>query len=591
MNKNYKAAVLAFNIWWMTALVFTIAALIMQEIPTTNFAFLPWLIITLVLSFPVFLILLIAIQLIRRLCKNFASSLVTLLIVETLSIIPYAVVAGTLGLFFQNYTLPPTLVAFIVLTGSAFFSTYIFSNLLQRYFFLTPHFSYQSSIKHTTMQTESPSKPASNKILFKGLIAGGLVLLMLIPTLIVQNLVAEREARQKEVVQEVSAKWATSQTLAGPFMIIPYTENATNSEGKPVVVKKELIVLSQQMNVTGKIIPVSRPRSIYKVLLYKSDLNINGVFQPKWPSGTDTATLDFTKAKLCIGISDYKGIEEEITVNFNKQPILLSPGLPENSISNTGLSLPVSVSYETLAAGIPYNLKVKLKGSERLHFMPMSANSSFALNSTWPSPSFDGNALPNERNISEKGFDAKWSYNQANLPFGTVIKNNVNISNDISFGVTMVQPADQYNKTMRSIKYAILIIGLTFALFFIIEIMQGKPFHPVQYVLVGLALVIFYTLLLAISEYILFDYAYGLAAAATTALITLYANSHFKNWKTAAIFGSALSLLYSFIFILLCLEDTALLVGSIGLFIVLAIVMYVSRKVNWYGNTPVEVQI
>jgi inner membrane protein len=147
----------------------------------------------------------------------------------------------------------------------------------------------------------------------------------------------------------------------------------------------------------------------------------------------------------------------------------------------------------------------------------------------------------------------------------------------------MVQPADQYNKTMRSVKYAILFIGLTFALFFIIEIMQGKPFHPVQYVLVGLALVIFYTLLLSISEYILFDQAYLVASAATVLLISLYAKSHFASWKTAAVFFLTLALLYGFIFILIRLEDTALLVGSIGLFIVLALVMYASRKINWYG--------
>jgi inner membrane protein len=152
-----------------------------------------------------------------------------------------------------------------------------------------------------------------------------------------------------------------------------------------------------------------------------------------------------------------------------------------------------------------------------------------------------------------------------------------------SFGVSMLQPADQYGKTMRSVKYAILFIGLTFALFFIVELMQQKPVHPVQYALVGLALIIFYTLLLSISEFIAFDLAYLVAATATVTLITLYAKGHFQSWKTASVFAAVLSSLYGFIFILIRLEDTALLVGSIGLFIVLALVMYASRKVNWYG--------
>jgi len=233
---------------------------------------------------------------------------------------------------------------------------------------------------------------------------------------------------------------------------------------------------------------------------------------------------------------------------------------------------------------VVFDMQVKLKGSEQLHFMPLSANSKFELHSSWPNPSFDGNVLPNERQVTEKGFTAKWNFNRANLPFGTVIQQGSFNKGALAFGVSMVQPADQYNKTMRSVKYAILFIGLTFALFFIVEIMQKKAFHPVQYVLVGLALVIFYTLLLSISEYLVFDQAYLIAGTATVLLITMYAKSHFNNWKTAAVFCGVLSALYGFIFILIRLEDTALIVGSIGLFIVLALVMYASRKINWYGN-------
>jgi len=216
--------------------------------------------------------------------------------------------------------------------------------------------------------------------------------------------------------------------------------------------------------------------------------------------------------------------------------------------------------------------------------MPLSANSKFSLSSTWASPSFDGYNLPNERVVTDKGFKASWNFNRANLPFGTVLQQGSFNKANLAFGVSMLQPADQYSKTMRSAKYAILIIGLSFALFFLVEILQSKPFHPVQYVLVGLALVIFYTLLLSISEYILFDNAYLIAASATVSLIALYARSHFNSWSTAGIFASVLAALYGFIFVLIRLEDTALVVGSIGLFIVLALVMYASRKINWYGN-------
>jgi inner membrane protein len=227
-------------------------------------------------------------------------------------------------------------------------------------------------------------------------------------------------------------------------------------------------------------------------------------------------------------------------------------------------------------------VSLKIKGSERLYFTPLAGNSSFVMQSKWSNPSFDGNALPTERTVGDSGFTAKWNFNKASLPFTTVLKRTEINKNNFAFGVAMVQPADQYAKTSRSVKYAILIIGLTFALFFIIELMQKKALHPVQYVLVGLALSIFYTLLLSISEIILFDYAYLIAASATVILIMLYAKGHFNNWATASIFGGILSALYGFIFVLIRLEDTALLVGSIGLFIVLALVMYASRKINWY---------
>ena len=182
----------------------------------------------------------------------------------------------------------------------------------------------------------------------------------------------------------------------------------------------------------------------------------------------------------------------------------------------------------------------------------------------------------------------KWVFNKANLPYTTTLRNEKINKYASSFGISMLQPADQYAKTNRSVKYAILIIGLSFALFFIIELMQKKPIHPVQYVLIGIALVIFYSLLLSISEFLLFDMAYLIASAATVSLITLYAKAHFRSWKTAGIFASLIGGLYGFIFILIRLEDTALLVGSIGLFIILALVMYASRKINWYQSTQNE---
>lgn len=474
-------------------------------------------------------------------------------------------------------------------------------------------FTFSSNNKFQNMEIQEQqiaARKLSNSYLLKGFITGVLILLMLIPTIFIENLVTERQERQQQVVQEVSSKWAMAQTLTGPFLVVPYNYTITNKDGKIVPAKKNIILLPENLHVTGSIQPEERKRSIYTVLLYRSDLNFTGNFNIHIPDNIVPENLDFKNTRLCFTLTDFKGFEEEVAVQFNNEKMQFSPSLPVANFGDAGLSSPVKFDSSLFNTPIQFQLNMKLKGSSQLHFRPLSGSSTFKLSSAWPSPSFDGNVLPDKHVISKKGFSAQWDFSHENLPYGNVIDENemkqFNIvqnnpvqdeslngmktpkpipQNDISFGVSLVQPADQYDQTLRCVKYAILFIGLSFAFFFIIEIMQKKPFHPVQYVLVGLALVIFYTLLLSFSEYILFDYAYLIAAFATVLLISLYAKSHFKNWKTVGIFFCMLSGLYGFIFILIRLEDTAMIVGSIGLFIILAAVMFGSRKINWYGPT------
>ena len=610
MNKKYTAASVSIRIWLFTAMAFSFVCLgyvLMIDSFRFNF-YLPIVafVAALLGSVPALIGMLIIIPFINVSNVSWRTKLLRLLFLLLILCIPYSIAGALLDIlsvvFGYNIEGPGFLITAILIAGLLFICSLaaVFVALRPGYIYfnnnkveetsstiLNQLFSYTSKIKSMeTQQNYAPASQQSNKILIKGLITGGLILIMLIPTIFIYNLIEEREARQKEVVKEVSSKWSTAQTLSAPFLVVPYTDTFINSEGKTVATKTKLLLLANELAVTGKIIPEQRPRSIYKVLLYKTSISMDGAFKIKWPTDINLSNVDYGNAKLCFSLSDFKGIEEEIYINFNGQKLLLTPGLPVDDFGTIGLSVPVSLSPEASVAGIPFSMQVKIKGSEQLHFIPMSASSTFLLNSAWPSPSFDGDMLPNERQISDSGFNAKWNFNQANLPFATVMKENTVQEKKMAFGVSLVQPADQYNKTMRSVKYAILFIGLTFAFFFIIELMQKKPFHPVQYVLVGLALVIFYTLLLSISEYILFDYAYLVAALATILLITFYAKGHFNSWKTAGIFFVLLSCLYGFIFILIRLEDTALLVGSIGLFLVLAMVMFVSRKINWYGNMP-----
>lgn len=428
-----------------------------------------------------------------------------------------------------------------------------------------------------TQQSFDPKPSQSNKTLIKGLITGALILVLLIPTFFISGLVTERQERKDKIISEASNSWAGNQVLSGPYIYVPLVDS-----------KDHVTILPESSVVNGQIFPEDRERSIYKVLLYKSAINANGRFRFSLPKDVDTNKLDLQNAQLCFGITDFKGIEDKIAVSFNNKEYELTPGLPTDDVDSNGLSAPLVLSTADIQQEIPFAYNMKIKGSGRLHFIPASGNSSFTLTSKWPNPSFDGMTIPNERHVSDSGFTAKWIFNKANLPFGTVLHNNKTIKEKIDFGVSILQPVDDYAKTTRCIKYAVMFIGLTFSLFFIVEIMQKKPLHPVQYVLVGLALVIFYSLLLSISEFIHFDLAYLIASVATVSLISLYAKSHFKTWKIAGLFAGVLGSLYAFNYVMISLEDTSLLVGSVALFIVLAIVMYASRKVNWYGSTALS---
>ncbi|MEO7522769.1 MAG: cell envelope integrity protein CreD [Ferruginibacter sp.] len=639
INKSSTSGVAA-RIWFLTSIVFT-AGLFVFHLNHGLYSVFTYIVLvflfSLVVSIPALVAIIFSLIFLRTISLSWQAKFFRLLFAQFLVTFCYGALAAFInvpysmrnehdtgfintGVMVTSLLFSASTVASFILLRiiAAYFSMPETGNLgYRKIFTLLFHFT---SKKNTTMEAfEHEQLPLqqqqgqSNKLLIKGLITGVLILLMLIPTIFINNIIKEREQSQIEAVREVSSKWASAQTISGPYLVFPYSDSTINGDGKPLVVKKQLIVLASELDVSGKIFPEERQRSIYKVLLYKSDIKLSGNFKPKWPIDINTFNIDFANAKLCFGISDFKGIEEELNINFDDKLLPLNPGLPLTDLDEVGLSVPVSTSFEAMRAGIPFNMQLKLKGSQQLHFMPLSANSKFSLSSDWPNPSFDGNSLPIEREVNEKGFSAKWNFNQANLPFPAVIRQasiaqgpsgptveiarpsdqydktavttqGAVVKSALAFGVSMVQPADQYDKTMRSVKYAILFIGLTFALFFIVEIMQRKPFHPVQYVLVGLALVIFYTLLLSISEYLFFDYAYLIAASATVLVISLYARSHFNTWKATGVFFTTLGLLYSFIFVLIRLEDTALLVGSIGLFIVLALVMYASRKVNWYGR-------
>ena len=591
-----KAIMLSARIWFISVATLTVGA-VLYNLLNANLNIFSIVLVgggATIGSVPVLIVLAIFLPLIKKNRFNSGKPILQLVLLCAGCAILYGFLGGFIaqvsGQSHADDFFRTALLITGILFSTAMVSLLLSARQLNRYFSIVSNHLNKTQTK--TMETSEISKTEypenesarPNRILVKGLITAGLILVMMIPTAFITDLVKERQQRQEAVVEEVSSRWAKAQTLTGPYIDLPYLVNTPDAHNAITSTVGHMLIIPENLHVLGHVEPETRLRSIYKVLLYRSALSCNGNILVNVPKNIEPQLIKWQDARICFGISDFKGIEEKLMIRMNDADIELSPGLPSNKINETGLSAPVALSAADLGRSLSFNMTLKIKGSQALHFIPFSGNSDYVLESAWPNPSFDGNNLPNERLVTDSGFKAKWVFNKANLPFGTVLTDFKYDENAVAFGLTMVEPADQYAKTNRSVKYAILVIGLTFSLLFIVELMQQKPIHPVQYVLIGLALVIFYSLLLSISEFIRFDYAYLVAALSTTVLIGLYAKNHFGNWKTAGIFTGILVLLYGFIFVLVRLEDTALLVGSIGLFLILAITMYASKKVNWYGK-------
>lgn len=422
-----------------------------------------------------------------------------------------------------------------------------------------------------------------NKILLKGLLIGFLILVMMIPVAFIFELVREREQRQQEVIQEISSKWASAQNIQGPLLLIPYIVHATENTHQQ---KKYINLLPEKLNIVGNVMPEVRHRSLYQVTLYRSDIAMSGSFDPSIVDkmGIPNEDILWNECSLVLGLDDSRGLQENVKLTWGDTTAILEAGVPNNNIIKTGLNAPIALNREAPAA---FSINVQLKGSNYLYFTPVGKTTEVTITSPWKNPSFDGQYLPTDAvDITDKGFTAKWKVLEVSRNYPQVWKDDLGYEIlKSAFGLKLLQPTDGYSKTDRSLKYAILIIALTFIVFFFIEIFQKRQIHPLQYILVGIALCVFYTLLLSISEYTGFDTAYLIAATATVSLISLYVFSIFKKMKIAAGFTLALGGLYTYLFILIQLQDYALLCGSIGLFVILSIIMYFSRKIDWYNTT------
>jgi inner membrane protein len=429
------------------------------------------------------------------------------------------------------------------------------------------------------METTVAQAWQKSKLFFKALLIGILVLLLLIPAYFVEELIKEREQRQKDAYEEVSSKWAGSQIITGPVLVLPYTETVANISGPPAILRKQAYLLPDKLTITGDMKPEERHRGIYQVMLYSSTLNISGKFNeiPLKQLRIDASSVLWNEAYVCINLQDPRGLKEEMQLKWNDSLVTLNPSAINNAVMKDAFIAPVNVSPE---GAISFSSLLQFNGSHELLFSPVGKETTVKLNSAWKEPSFTGGQLP-EYQINRDGFSASWKSLSHTRSYPQSWKETSYDLTNASFGTGLFIPVNGYQKTMRSVKYAILCIVLTFAAFFIIEMVNKKSVHPIQYALVGAALLLFYTLLLSFSEYIGFNIAYILATVATVGLIGWFIKGVLSSGRLSWLLSLLLVLLYGYIFTILQLQDYSLLLGSIGLFITLGVIMHYSRKIQW----------
>ncbi len=430
-----------------------------------------------------------------------------------------------------------------------------------------------------------------------------LITLMSMAVSYVNGIILERQRNQESVKADISRSSAREQTVIGPVLVVPYMQGypevievnkiqkivTRNFEGK-------VYLLPDELNVKGGFTNEVKSLGIYKALMYQLGGSINGQFKIPKNLGLkfehDNTTLKIGDAYLSVGIADTRGISGKPIVNWGGQPIGFEQGSKIDALSS-GINAPIKnlTSDEQIIA---FDFKLNLRGTENFNFTPIAESNTIALNSSWQSPHFYGSFLPDAatQKIDNNGFSAKWavsslsSNNQAVLM--SMLTSGGKADNLESLSVGFVEPINVYGQADRATKYGLLFIGLTFAGFFIFEILKSLRIHPAQYTLVGLAMTLFYLLLISLAERIGFAGAYLSASAACIGLLGYYLSYVLKSKANGFIFASMLTALYGALYGILASEDNALLMGSLLVFGLLALVMIVTRKIDWYQISAKE---
>lgn len=431
----------------------------------------------------------------------------------------------------------------------------------------------------------------------KMMLVGFLALVLLIPLEFVKNLITERSQRKQEVVDEVAQLWGKDILFYGPILKIPYKSfeeyNVTNPKTNVTTLQRKTTIKNayffpEKLNNNSKVIKnTSLKRGIYTNVVFTAAMKFDGKFSKPNLEKLHLKSEDllWNSASIVVKTTNLKSIKSDLNINLNNQKLNFESKSEEDTIYGTLESN--TFDYQTLAKtdAIQFNFEMQYNGSKSIKFIPIGKTSTVSINSDWDSPSFEGAFAANDttKSIDKKGFHADWKILDINRSFSQQHLEKLPNLNEYAFGVKLIETVDEYQQNERASKYGFLVIGLTFLVFFLIQSISKIGIHIFQYSMIGLALIMFYTLLISITEHSSFKLAYIIAGIAVITMIGIYSNS-ILNKKFAGFVAASLAALYTFIYVIIQLESYALLVGSIGLFAILGAVMYFSRKIDWNSN-------
>jgi len=425
-------------------------------------------------------------------------------------------------------------------------------------------------------------------VLLKAAFIAGLVLVLLIPLFMVQAMVGEREGRRAGVEADIIQSRGGEQALGGPVLTIPFVVRTKDDKGQPVESTDRLHVLPDTLAVEGTVGAERRRRGMYEAVTYDTTLHVSGGFTVPDFAAIRVAPRDvlWDEAIVSLELPDQRGLKERVDLAWGRQTSAFRSGRP--AIGMYGGSSEASVrALGGMATGerVPFSFDLALSGGGSLSFLPLGDETTVNIASAWPGPSFTGAFLPAERTVTAEGFTAAWKVPSMARPFPQSWR-SAEVDPEVllasGFSVSLMAPVDVYQKVTRSVKYGALFLLLPFLVLFLFEVLGGLRVHPLQYLLVGFAECLFYLLLLSLAEHLPFVWAYLAASGAATLMVTLYACAVLGSWRRGALLAPALAAAYGFLYATLQSEDYALLIGSAGLFVILGLVMLLTRGVDWY---------